>query len=144
MPFAPGGTPGPMYNPYAFMTPPPWFMPPMQGSSATYPSTPIPQSSTHHAILSSDPPDDIGANPYPEIRLFFAQLDEKYSRRNLSKYADEFEVKDFYHIDEITRISIDRLSSAEFGISAGNAQFIVEASKAEMKRVDRALGKKRR
>lgn len=79
MPFAPSRTPGPMYNPYAFMTPPPWFMPPMQGSSTTYPSTPTPQSSTHHAILSSDPPDDIGANPYPEICLFFAQLDEKYS-----------------------------------------------------------------
>jgi hypothetical protein len=134
-PFAPGSTPG-MFNPYAFMTPPLWMM---QAGMPSYPPTPTPR---HLNIPSSDPPDDSGANPYPEIRLFFEKLDQQHPRRQLLPYVDEFEKKDFYHIDEITKISTECLTGVEFHLSAGNAQFIVDAAKAEMKRIDRSLGKR--
>jgi hypothetical protein len=125
-----------MFNPYAFMTPPPWMM---QAGMPSYPPTPT----LHHLnIPSSDPPDDSGANPYPEIRLFFEKLDQQHPRRQLLPYVDEFEKKDFYHIDEITKISTECLTGVEFHLSAGNAQFIVDAAKAEMKRIDRSLGKR--
>lgn len=129
------GTPGNMIHPYTIL--PPWFMQP--GAMHGYPPTPTP----HHAgfaapIPSSDPPDEDIGNPYPEIRPFFEKLDLKHPRRLLSKFAIEFEIKDFYHIDEIAKVSAERLSSEEFGISVGNALFILEEVKREMKHVDRA------
>jgi hypothetical protein len=139
-PFGPGGTPG-MFNPYAFMTPPPWMM---QAGMPSYPPTPTPHSAHNHSVLSSDPPDDSSANPYPEIRSFLEKLDQQHPRRLLLPYVDEFEHKDFYHINEIVKLSMECLTGAEFHLSAGNAQFIVDAAKAEMKRIDRSLGKKRR
>jgi hypothetical protein len=56
--------------------------------------------------------------------------------------VDDFELMDFYHIDEIAKVSIECLSSAEFGVTAGNAQFIADAVKAEIKHIDHTLGKK--
>jgi hypothetical protein len=140
-PFGPGGIPGPgMFNPYAFMTPP-WMM---QAGMPSYPPTPTPQSSYNLSIPSSDPPDDSGANPYPEIRSFLTKLDQQHPRRLLLLYMDQFEQKDFYNIDELAKLSVECLTGAEFGLSAGNAQFIVNAAKDEMKRVDRSLGKRHR
>jgi hypothetical protein len=147
-PFAPfglGGTPG-MFNPYTFMTPPPWMMTGMP--SYPSPTTPTPHSvhkrhNHYDDVPSSDPPDDSGANPYPEIRSFLEKLDKQHPRRLLLPYVEDFEQKDFYHIDEIVKLSMECLTGAEFHLSAGNAQFIVDAAKAEMKRIDRSQGKKR-
>jgi hypothetical protein len=134
MPPTPGpmiGTPGGMFNPYVFM-PPPWFMP---GGMPPYPATLTPQPPLSHidTTPSSDPPDDTEVNRYPEIFAFFTILDQKHPRRNLLKCAHDFELMDFYHIDEIAKISVERLSSTEFGLTAGNAQFIADTLKAEVK-----------
>lgn len=129
-----------MFNPYPYI--PPWFMP---SGMPTYPVTPTlqPGQSHHHdATPSSDPPDDVGANCYPEIQVFFAMLDQKHPRCNLLKYVNNFELMDFYHIDKIAKVSIECLSSAEFGVTAGNAQFISNAIKADIKHIDHILGKK--
>jgi hypothetical protein len=140
------GTPGGMFNPYAFI--PPWLMP--GGGVLPYPATPTPAMpqlqppSVHvNAAPSSDPSDETGANPYPEIMAFFTKLDKEHPRRNLMQCANDFERMDFYHINEIITISVERLCSAEFGLTAGNAQFIIETLKAEVKRIDRTRRKSR-
>jgi hypothetical protein len=136
-PFGPG-----MFNPYAFMTPPPWMIHPGMPS---YPTTPTPHSAHGNSgLLSSDPPDDSGANPYPEIRPFLEKLDQRHPRRSLLLHAYQFEQKDFYNIDEIVNLSMECLTATEFGLSFGNAQFLVNAAKAEIKRIDRSLGKRLR
>jgi hypothetical protein len=134
------GPPGGVFNPYAFM-PPPWFMP-SGAAPLPYPATPVPQPSLIDTTPSSDPFDDIGPNHYPETLAFFTMLDQKHPRRKLLQCGHDFEQMDFYHINEIAKISAERLSSAEFGLTAGNAQFISETLKAEVKRIDRMFGKK--
>jgi hypothetical protein len=51
-----------------------------------------------------------------------------------------FTSQDFYNINEIADFSEDRLRGEEFGLLAGNAQFLLKAVKGEMKRV---CGRKR-
>jgi hypothetical protein len=156
----PGMAPAGMMSPYNFMLPP-WMMPqPMMpphtfGYSPTNSFYPPPRSplSGHRSrhrdeMPSSDPPDshrEIDENPYPGITEFLRRLDEKHVQRGLSRHFNTFEGKDFYNIDELANISVERLSAIEFGLSAGNAQFFLDAIHKEMKQIDRARkGKSRR
>jgi hypothetical protein len=52
----------------------------MPGGMPAYPVTPTlqPGPSHHNATPSSDPVDDFGVNPYPEIQVFFTMLDQKH------------------------------------------------------------------
>jgi hypothetical protein len=138
------GTPGGMFNPYTFI-PPPWFMP--SGGVLPYPATPTPvpqpPSAQIDATPSSDPSNEIGVNHYPEILAFFTMLDQKHPQHNLVKCAHNFELMDFYHINEIVTISIERLCSVEFGLTSGNAQFIIKTLKAKVKHIDRTRRKSR-
>ena len=89
---------------------------------------------------SSDPQESHGhdENPYPGITEFLRCLDEKHVQCRLSRHFNTFEGKDFYNIDELVNISVERLSAIEFGLSAGNAQFFLDAIHKEMKHIDRA------
>ncbi|KAJ7923691.1 hypothetical protein B0H13DRAFT_2400983 [Mycena leptocephala] len=89
-------------------------------------------------LPSSDPPDMGALNPYTEIPEFIQQLNEYCPQRNLVQYIDRFGDLDFYNIDEIAKLgSADRLVEL-VGITHGNAQFLLDKIKAEMKRTDRA------
>lgn len=145
----PGIMPG-MMNPYGFVTPMPYVLPPPPHSSPYYPQTP----STHYYarrdprdydtpprrrkddFLSSDPPDE--EIIYPGITDFLKVLHEKHPQRGLSQYFDEFEAKDFYNIDEISAVSSEMLIGTTFGFSAGNAQFFLDAVQKEIKKINRA------
>lgn len=70
---------------------------------------------------SSDPPDEGLENPYPSITNFLQKLDQKQAQCNLSHHIKIFEEKDFYNINEVANIAAKRLSSEEFGFTAGNA-----------------------
>ena len=87
---------------------------------------------------SSDPPESHShnKNPYPGITEFLRCLDEKHVQRGLSHHFNTFEGKDFYNSDELANISVERLSAIEFGLSAGNAQFFLDAIHKEMKHID--------
>jgi len=113
----------------------PWMMP---GIGSAYPAlfNSNPASSYPGALLSSDPPDDGDANPYLDITDFLKNLDLQHPRRNLTWYALQFESMDFYNIDEIAKLLVERLSGDEFGLTAGNAQFLWNEVNTEMKRVD--------
>jgi len=130
------GMPGAGYmNLYDFM--PPWFT----SGQPSHVSTPTPMS--HMAsMLSSDPPDEEAANPYPDIREFLIKLDYRCPKCFLVRHADDFDSKDLYNINEILKLSAERLTSPDFGLSLGNAQFLWDATTDEEKRIKCGKGKR--
>jgi hypothetical protein len=86
---------------------------------------------------SSDPPDEDLHKPcYPDITDFITKLDEKHSKRNLVRHINDFELKDFYTIDEVAKLPNDSLCT-QFGFTIGNAQFFLGEVQKEVKRIDR-------
>jgi hypothetical protein len=145
---APAAAPG-MMSPLNFMMNP-WMMPPFGGypqipNNVYYPppSSPLSRRSRHpkDEMPSSDPPDEDLESPYPSITDFLRKLDQKQAQRGLSRHFNIFEEKDFYNINEVVNIAAERLSSEEFGFTAGNAHFFLDAVSKEMKRIDRASKK---
>ncbi|KAJ7782938.1 hypothetical protein B0H16DRAFT_1447174 [Mycena metata] len=128
----------------------PWGMSGMPGMSSGYaqavtPGTPTPQppsrasgSKLEPAFPSSDPPEMGAINPYPEIVDFLHELDGYQPRRNLLNCIPLFEELDFYNIDEIAKLKTPQQLTNVVQLSLGNATYIMEQVKAEMKRVDRA------
>jgi len=96
-------------------------------------------------MLSSDPPDEDLENPYPSITDLLQQLNKKHPQHSLARHLQVFEEKDFYNINEVADISSEKMAE-EFGMTAGNAHFFLDAIRKEMKRVDHAMrkGKSRR
>lgn len=133
-------------NPYGMM---PWGMPGMSAPFAGYPATPNnPAQQSQHpqasgsilapAFPSSDPPDMGAINPYPEIIDFLHQLDGYQPRRELLTCISQFDNLDFFNIDEIAKLQTPQELARVAEISLGNATYIMEQVKGEMKRVDRA------
>ena len=89
------------------------------------------------AIASSDPLDMDASNPYPEISTFLHSLDEHHSKRGLTTYISQFDAQDYYNIDEVFKIGSAAALFETIGMTAGNAAFLLEKIKAEMKRIDR-------
>ena len=54
------------------------------------------------------------------------------------------DVTNFYHIDEIARLTAEGLVGDTFKMSVGNAVFLIDEVEKEMKRVDRENGKSKR
>jgi hypothetical protein len=119
--------------------PSPFMMPQLQHYLSTPTTAPI--HSPAPAPFSSDPPDVDEPNPYPSITNFLEHLTEQQPKRALSRHAAEFDLKDFYQIDELLTLSVEHLSSPEFGMTSGNAQFLWDAVGMEVKQVDRASGR---
>lgn len=119
---------------------------PAPGTLVTPSPIPRPSHSAHASTSSvipvypsSDPPDMGAINPYTEIPEFIQQLHEYYLKRRLSDYIGRFEDLDFYNIDEITKLgSPDNLAEL-VRTTVGNAAFLLEKIRAEMKRIDRVL-----
>ncbi|KAF8205947.1 hypothetical protein K438DRAFT_1931764 [Mycena galopus ATCC 62051] len=142
-PFPPYMPMNPM-NPYGLM---PWAMPgmPSFGIPAS-PVTPTPNPQIARAsgsnrrsppIPSSDPPDMAAASVYPEITSFLRKLDQFHPKRDLLKYIPLFEELDFFNIDEIAKLETATALRGAMNISLGNATFLLEQVRGEMKRADR-------
>lgn len=95
-------------------------------------------SSSAPAFPSSDPPDMGAANPYTEIPEFIQQLHEYHPKRRLLDYSDRFADLDYYNIDEIAKLQTPENLADLIGLTHGNAAFLLEQIKGEMKRIDRA------
>jgi len=102
---------------------------------------PPPRRESRSELPSSDPPDETLANPYPEIATFLTKLHERNPRRLLNKHISDFEGKDYYNIDEIVKLTEERLTGPDFDMTPGNVQFLIASVRNEMKRIDK--GKKR-
>jgi hypothetical protein len=130
---------------------PPWtaWYPPagMQPPPMQPPTVPSPSMSSHTLdrtrTRSSDSGYDDDKEKYPSISEFFSNLVQRHPHRSsLSSLTYSFEAQDLYSINEIATFSEDKLRS-EFDVTLGNAQFILEQVKKEIKRVDRINQKKR-
>ena len=136
----------------------PWFMPPGSYGNVNYgtpnppPSyplpaleTPTPQSRKHERELpSSDPPDSVFAEPYPEIENFLKSLAADHPKRKLEEYIATFDSHDYYHVDELIGISKEYLTGPAFGMSAGNAEFVLREAAREVQRIDKIRVKDRK
>ncbi|KAK1221283.1 hypothetical protein PQX77_015913 [Marasmius sp. AFHP31] len=68
---------------------------------------------------------DGGEREYPNIVSFIAELHTKQPQRNLDLYGDVFGHQDLYCIDELADMSVKELMADEFGLSFGNAKYLL-------------------
>lgn len=120
----------PMFDPRMFFSqgfpgfvllgPPQWYHPNSQQSLAL----------KHTGTTSSD--GDQHCEPYPCISTFLSKLaNANLNCPALTTIAAKFEAEDLFIIDELSRVSEDRLRT-DFGLSLGNAQFILAETSKEM------------
>ncbi|KAF7368539.1 hypothetical protein MVEN_00177200 [Mycena venus] len=134
-------------NPFGLM---PWAMPTMLPSFHGNPTTsimptPAPlaswaaSSDPSSTFPSSDTPNMAAGNPYPEISYFLSKLNELQPRRQLLRSIPKFEELDFYNIDELVELGPAAALAQITSISLGNATYILEKARAEIKRIDREI-----
>jgi len=135
-------TPTMMMPPYMF--PSPWYAQP----SIPYANPPagfpmMPQiapgglfRAEKHDLPSSDPPDEASLEPYPEIDAFLDRIEINNPKRKLTNYKDLFEFHDYYNVDDIADITLERLTANPFNMTHGNAEFLLKEIRKEMKRVN--------
>ncbi|KAJ3902198.1 hypothetical protein F5879DRAFT_1003335 [Lentinula edodes] len=101
-----------------------------------------PESPRSHLMLSSDPPEEDLSSPYNTVRDFLVTLHNTVPHRGLIGYIDIFEKHDYWNIDEILRLGEEALTAPPFELSRGNAGWLIEKIKAQVKRTDRELKKR--
>ncbi|KAL0563995.1 hypothetical protein V5O48_018061 [Marasmius crinis-equi] len=72
---------------------------------------------------------------YPSITSFIDQLHATHPHRNLDLYADSFGRHDLYNIDEIVDMTIEDLTSERFGLTFGNAKFLLNKTRNQVARI---------
>lgn len=134
-------TPTMMTPPYMF--PSPWFAQPSipYGNPPGFPM--MPQMAPgglfraeKHDLPSSDPPDEAFLEPYPEINTFLDNMEMNNPKRKLTNYKEIFENHDYYNVDDIADITLERLTATPFNMTHGNAEFLLKEIGKEMKRVN--------
>jgi hypothetical protein len=137
-----------MFMPSPYMFPAPWFPPPYGNPQGGFPgpATPHftpPSRAEKHNLPSSDPPDDGFLEPYPEISAFLNRLATSNPRRKLADFIEIFENHDYYTVDDIANIALERLTADPFNMTPGNAEFLLREIGKEMKRINQ-MRKRRR
>ena len=54
-----------------------------------------------------------------------------------------FELMDYWHVDELAKMSREDLTAADFGMTPGNANFVIKAARAEVKQTGRGAKRAR-
>jgi hypothetical protein len=130
-----------MFMPSPYMFPAPWFPPPYGNPQGGFPATPhfTPSRHSHvekHDLPSSDPPEDAFLEPYPEISVFFNRLATDNPRRKLANFIEIFENHDYYTVDDIANLTLERFTADPFNMTPGNAEFLLKEIGKEMKRIN--------
>lgn len=117
----------------------------MQAAAAAPVIVPMPPTKplARPAPPSSDPADQDDTVQYRFIRDFLSDLSHKHPQRGLVLYGPNFDLMDYYHVDELARMSQEDLTGSDFQMTVGNAKFVISEAKAEVKRVDRATKRAR-
>ncbi|KIJ10237.1 hypothetical protein PAXINDRAFT_157675 [Paxillus involutus ATCC 200175] len=132
--------PGIPLSPYTYPFPPGygWLMMPQPHWGMQVPSQQTPSSERRRRNETpSSPPDFDIMLDYPTIAGFLEKLNAAYPQHGLPIYAARFEAVDFYNINELASLSEERLTTMEFGMSLGNARFLLKEVKGEMRKVER-------
>jgi hypothetical protein len=130
----------PMYDPRMFIPQaPPAYASSLPPSNSQHPSTG--PSLKHSLSLSTDGGQD--HEPYPFIMSFLTDIAAHNPHcPALDGLADKFQNEDLFTIDEIASLSEERLRD-HFGLSLGNARFVLDQVRKEMNHIDKINGKKR-
>jgi hypothetical protein len=105
---------------------------------------PEPSSYTKPFEASSDPPDITAATIYPTIASFISALALCFPQRHLVGVITSFNMQDYFDIDKVLAFSKEDLMGDPFGMSGGNASFLLVQVDDEMRRLERASGTRRR
>lgn len=141
---SPNAAPGAFGMPSAF----PWqqmmpfMMPGMFQAMASAPASPV-KPLARPAPPSSDPADQDGAIEHRSIRNFLFDLGSKHPQRGLAAYEANFNLMDYYHVDELANMAQEDLTGRDFSMTPGNAKFIISEAKVEVKRAERAAKRAR-
>lgn len=134
---APSPPSGPAPAPYSYYPP----MPPHGYGFPGFPGYPqmpaAPPAPTHHAVMSSDPPDDTGS--YPSVIGFIDTLVAKVPQRASLRDAGEMlDSLHYFDINEIVTLTVEELGTDKFGnVLVGDAQYLLTQAKKEVKRLDK-------
>ncbi|KAF7980095.1 hypothetical protein HWV62_39908 [Athelia sp. TMB] len=118
---------------YGQQYPPPYYpYPPAFQQAPPAPST---SEAPKHALPLSSPNKIDFPVAYPSIRYFLEDLTYQDSRRCLDKHCNDFDAENYYNIDEV--ILLGRSGLIEIiKMTSGNADYLLKAVRAEMKRVE--------
>jgi hypothetical protein len=107
-----------------------------QGTAAVphVPSKPLARSAPPY----SDPPDYENRIRYATIANFLATLNDRHPIHALVTYHHNFELMDYYHVDELARMAEADLTGPDFRMTSGNAKFLLREVREEVRRIERA------
>ncbi|KAJ3772329.1 hypothetical protein FB446DRAFT_788820 [Lentinula raphanica] len=94
-------------------------------------------------MISSDPPETLSENKYDTVCEFLGALHQLEPRRQLDSFIVKFEQEDYWNIDGIAAMSKTELMAAPFGLSSGNATYLLEKCKIQVEKVDRSSKRRR-
>ena len=136
----------PQMTPGAGITPfmiPPWFM--MPGAYPPPGNSGYPSPNKRDAPSSDGPaPEGLFAESYPDIEAFLNQLMEIHLRCKLDAFIAAFNTQDYYYINKIIDISVERLTGPDFNMSTGNADFLHREATKEVKCIDNKHARERK
>jgi hypothetical protein len=92
---------------------------------------------------SSDPPEYENTIEYPMISDFLVTLNNKYPKCALVAYHNNFELMDYYYIDELVQMAEEDLTGTDFCMTSGNAKFLLREAREEVRRLERAAKRAR-
>lgn len=61
----------------------------------------------------------------------------------LAGYGTNFDLMDYYHVDELAKMSREDLTGSDIGMTPGNAKFVLSAAREEVKQVQRVAKRAR-
>lgn len=112
---------------------------------------PPPANSGYPSPYKCDAPSSDGPAPespvpesYPDIETFLNQLTKIHPRRKLDAFIAAFDTQDYFYINEIINISVERLMGLDFNMSMGNADFLRSEATKEVKRIDDKRARERK
>ena len=113
------------------------------------PSTSLqPESYSCHtkpSEASSNPPDITATTIYPTIENFISALALHFPDRHLVPgVMTSFHMQDYLDIDEVLAFSKEDLMGDPFGMSGGNASFLLIQVDDKMRHLERASGTRKR
>ena len=106
------------------------------------PATPVVPEKRRMAPPSSDPVDQDDIQ-YRTIQEFLSNLGKKHPQRGLIIFATNFKLMDYWHVDELAKMSQEDLTTADFGMTPGNTNFVIKAARAEVKQTGRGVKRAR-
>ncbi|KAJ3871274.1 hypothetical protein F5051DRAFT_288892, partial [Lentinula edodes] len=123
------------------MYPSPWSHPALINQPQAWPeaSGSHETASPSHITLSSDPP-EVMISQYDTVQSFLTKLHAEAPQRGLNNFIVKFESDDYWNIDDVMRLKEHELVDS-FGLSRGNAGFLLKAIESQMKATERKLKK---